>query len=73
MEEMIWIYKTNVSASTDFTALKRLLDNAPGIQTWSIDLEDCDKILRVVAKGMSSDDVVDMLVSCQVQALELPY
>jgi len=73
MEEMIWIYKTDVSVATDFTALRRLLDNAPGIQTWSIDLEDCDKVLRVVAKGIRSEDVIDMLVACQVQAMELPY
>ncbi len=44
----ILIYKTNISNAT-LTITREILDADSEIKKWSVDLDDCDRILRIVA------------------------
>jgi hypothetical protein len=45
----IIIIKTSIHGGDQAVKLKEILDTGYRIQSWSIDLDDCDKVLRVVA------------------------
>ncbi len=54
---VILVYKTNVSTHTCRDSLHEVFSSVSGIVEWSVDLEDCDKVLRVVCDGAPSVDV----------------
>lgn len=55
----IHIFKTNIKTESEVGILKILLSSNPKITTWSIDLEDIDKVLRIEAtKNLSANDIV---------------
>lgn len=45
----IIIIKTSLHSGDQTATLKEILDTGYRIKSWSIDLDDCDKVLRVVA------------------------
>lgn len=49
---------TVINTPIDLQHISQTINNFPGISEWSVDLEDSDKILRVVCK----DDVGSELV-----------
>jgi len=69
----ITIFKTSIATMTDFLLVKPLLDLKMGIKSWTIDLEDCDKILRVVSPGECKGMVTATLKVNGYYCEELPY
>jgi hypothetical protein len=66
----ILIFKTDVSSKKKATRVGRLLSSIQTIKQWNIDLEDCDKVLRVVATGIKPS-LVELLLTragfnCQI-------
>lgn len=55
----LFIFKTNITKKTDFARLKEELEKKPGIHSCTIDLEDCDKVLRVKSENVTMDKVVE--------------
>ena len=66
----ILVFKTNVTSKKKVSKVKPLLTSVPSIQQWNIDLDDCDKVLRVVASGLRPGSVESLLhtagFNCQV-------
>ena len=62
---MIHIFKTNVIKKSDLNRLRPELDKILGGKTWSFDLEDCDKVFRIVVSDEKLvDQAVEILKSC---------
>jgi len=57
----IAILVTNIMSVQDRIVVKRTLDKLLGSQNWSIDLNDDEKILRVLLKTNLLDQVYDIL------------
>ena len=55
--KVILIYKTNIGSSIHRDELRTLFEPQRGIVEWSVDLEDSDKVLRVVCEGTPRFDV----------------
>lgn len=68
---MILVFKTNVSDSSDAQMLQPLLDKHLEHASWSFDLEDCDKILRIDSHEGIGDTVVQLLRSRGYKCEEL--
>lgn len=50
----IILFVTNIQHS-DLEKLSAVLGDIPGVVKWTIDLEDCDHVLRIVGNGVCSD------------------
>ncbi len=56
----IHIFKTNIN-KPDLAEIHRIFDRA-GITRWTVDMEDCDLVLRVVSDQWSENEI-GLLVS----------
>jgi len=55
----LFIFRTNIDRKVEFLSLKRDLERIPGMGPCTIDLEDCDKVLRVECENVSLVKVVE--------------
>lgn len=58
-KNQVFQYKTNINCSGCVAAVKPYLDNADGVETWSVDTANKDKILTVHVAGISEEQVMD--------------
>lgn len=61
MPDHIIILSTTVNNSIDLQRISPVISGFPEVTKWSVDLEDCDKILRVVCGSNIGDDLVKQL------------
>jgi hypothetical protein len=69
----ILIFKTDVSSRKKATRVGRLLSSVQTIKQWTIDLEDCDKVLRVVTTGIKPGLVESLLMRAGFNCQALDY
>jgi hypothetical protein len=66
----ILIFKTDVTNKKKASKVGPVLSSLPAVKQWNIDLDDCDKVLRVVATRIKPGLVESLLnkagFSCQV-------
>jgi len=66
---MVLVFKTSVT--TKAQKIKAQLDKLFGKANWNFDLEDCDKILRIVSKDDISNFVITELNKLDFDCVEL--
>ena len=49
----VLVFKTNLRFKKQVTAVASSLDKIEGVQKWNVDLQDCDKVLRIEADNLS--------------------
>ncbi|MCV9386429.1 hypothetical protein [Reichenbachiella ulvae] len=60
----VLVFKTNIQTHQRAKSLRPLLNNHPTILDWSVDTEDVDKVLRVVAKqSLKEREVISLVVN----------
>jgi len=69
----VLIFKTNVTSKKKAGRVGALLASVKTIKDWNIDLEDCDKILRVVATGLNPAFVEVILQTAGFNCRVLDY
>lgn len=69
----ILVFKTNVTSKKKVSKLRPLLTSFPAIQQWNFDLEDCDKVLRIVATGLHPGSVESLLHTAGFNCQEMDY
>lgn len=67
----ILIFATNVEKAQDVGQIKTLLSAVQAIEDWNFDLEDCDKILRIVANNISPGYIELLLRNAGFYCIEL--
>lgn len=70
-EAMILVFKTSLQTESDLRRLAPLLDQHPAIERWTVDLEDCDNVLRIVAFVSCASGVIVALRSLGYYCAEL--
>ena len=55
----ILIFKTNIYSASEFNPVKNLLRNSYNVQNCTVDLQDSDKVLRVVGEGLKTNEIKD--------------
>ena len=58
---MILVFKTSITTKKEARKLKPLLDKMLPNGRWNLDLEDCDKILRMDTEEYIAAKVVELL------------
>lgn len=67
----VLILKTSIENDGLLNELSPFLTSHPHIAKWSVDLEDCDKVLRVETSHLSEPELIEFLsvfgiVSCDL-------
>lgn len=57
----VLVFKTNLNNTRQVHHLEPLLNVHPHIRQWNVDLEDCDKILRIESENLKERDVEQMV------------
>lgn len=57
----ILIFKTNINCDGDKQLLHTLLDGNHAIESWSIDMEDEDCVLRIISHTLSHCQIIELL------------
>lgn len=74
MNNVILIFRTSVSSTEDMEHLSSVLNKCPQIKTWSIDLEDWEKVLRIeCSENLKATDISVMLKDVDICISELEY
>ena len=68
---MVYVFKTSVKYKKQIKKVAQELNKMKEIQEWNFDLEDCDKILRIVARNLNSVLICNLLHSLGIYCEEL--
>jgi len=71
MSKEILLLKTQPHNYNDIKRMSIVLDNHPNITFWNIDLDDCDKILRIKSKGLKIREIITSLYKVGIWSEEL--
>ncbi|WP_076378088.1 hypothetical protein [Filimonas lacunae] len=69
---MILIFYTGISDELSKAFISPLLNLLVGNGNWSVDLDDCDKVLRVEYSNDISDKIVHTLHACGFDCTPVP-
>ena len=69
----VLIFTTNVTEPEEVSDVRPLLTAVPSIKEWNFDLEDCDRILRVVSDDISPRFIEILLQNAGFSCMELEY
>lgn len=68
----IIILKTNINSREEFKLVKNDLKNSYRINECTIDLEDIDKVVRVIGENINTNEVVKGITRLGYNCEELP-
>lgn len=68
----ILVFKTSVHSPSDVVRLEDLLRTDERILRWNVDLEDVDKVLRIVSNTLTAPEVIRLLGDKGFLCEELP-
>ena len=66
----IFVFRTNISSQAHRDGLRPVFETM-GVIEWSVDLEDCDRVLRVVCRGGRPDDYIREVIGRGFECEEL--
>lgn len=69
----ISIFSTSISTEEYLNVAARILNAIPGIRKWTVDLEDSDRVLRVIAYNVAPKTIEEHLQRAGYICQELPY
>ena len=58
-EKETFVFKTNINCSGCVAKITPILDAKDGIETWTVDTTNRDKILSVNPNGISKKEIID--------------
>jgi len=72
MTKKILVLKTSLTARSEVEKIGILLNAHPQIVKWDIDLDDCDKVLRIESSnGLTEADIAEVLRKIGYEAEKL--
>jgi len=69
----IFIFKTNAETQEHVRQVSALFQPVVSITHWSFDLEDCDRVLRVVASGLRPDAIERLVMTAGIRCEHMEY
>lgn len=68
----VLIFRTNISTPKEISRISPLLDQLVQDGKWSIDTDDCDKVLRLITAHFSTQQVIEYITDAGFLCEELP-
>jgi copper chaperone len=56
-----YTFKTSINCNSCLSRVKPFLDQEKRITSWEVDLDNPDKILKVVAEDIKSSEIIDIV------------
>jgi hypothetical protein len=69
--ENIHVFKTNIATEADSHVIRNVLDRHKKIEKWSIDINDTDKVLRIVSCSIHPTEIIELINNNGYQCHEL--
>ena len=71
-EKETFAFKTNINCSGCIAKITPVLDTTEGIETWTVDTTNKDKILSVTSNGISKNEIMDAVqkVGFKIETLD---
>lgn len=69
--ENIHIFRSNIQTPADVAEVGIVLDIHPQIDSWTLDLHDDERILRVVSEKLTDRKITELVALCGYQCEEL--
>lgn len=71
-EKEIFVFKTNINCGGCIAKVTPALDGANGIEIWSVDTINKDKILSVTSNGISENEIIETVQKAgfKIEALD---
>ncbi|HET8886420.1 MAG TPA: cation transporter [Salinimicrobium sp.] len=63
MENKMLKFKTTLNCGGCVSKVQADFDKAEGIQDWNVDIDNADKILTVNSKGITEEEVINIVKS----------
>ena len=57
----IFIFKTNIQTEFDKLRIKNVLDASQKVLKWNIDMDDADRVLRIVSDSLRPEQIISLL------------
>lgn len=57
----ILIFKSNIDSHAKLEKLEAVLCREQDVHSWTVDLEDCDKVLRIITKKAIKNKLLTLL------------
>jgi hypothetical protein len=57
----IFIFKTNIQTEFDKLRIKNVLDASKKVLKWNIDMDDADRVLRIVSDSLRPEQIISVL------------
>jgi len=58
-EKETFVFKTNINCGGCIAKVTPFLDNTNGIETWTVDTTNKDKLLSITSTGISENEIID--------------
>ena len=71
-EKETFVFKTNINCGGCIAKVTPFLDNTNGIETWTVDTTNKDKLLSVTSNGISENEIIDTVQKAgfKIEALD---
>jgi hypothetical protein len=69
----VLLFATNVNTAGDVAHISPAFDTLAGVQQWTVDTSDCDKVLRIIAVADISVQVEILLFQRGYTCQRMPY
>lgn len=67
----IFIFKTNIKTEFDKLRIKNVLDASQKVLKWNIDMDDADRVLRIVSDSLRPEQIISVLDYVGFECTEL--
>ena len=67
----IFIFKTNIQTEFDKLRIKNVLDASQKVLKWNIDMDDTDRVLRIVSDSLNPEQIISVLDYVGFECTEL--
>lgn len=69
--DLVMVFKTNLTEEKDVRQISTLLNSAYDIITWTVDLSDIDRVLRIEASKMQPFKIIQLIAAAGYSCEEL--
>jgi len=70
LTRQVLVFRTNLNTKAEVQKIKQALNKKAIIQ-WSVDMEDCDKVLRVITENLTPADIIGVLRGKGLECVEM--
>lgn len=60
-EPTCFVFKTSLQSKKEVDKISEVIESLPGILEWSVDLDNWEKVLRIVCVGINASEIAQIL------------